>query len=96
MRPHSTLRAIGVADGIVVRRALGQDGEIGELREIELLFTAREYRDTRHNAGFQLAERLAREWGAAWRTEKKFFAELAETTRSGRRMRTRRRSASDA
>lgn len=36
------------------------------------------YRDTRHNAGFQLAERLAERWGGVWREERKFFASLAD------------------
>lgn len=44
-----------------------------------------EYRDTRHNAGFMLVERLAERWGAPWRVEKKFFARLAECRFSGRR-----------
>lgn len=45
----------------------------------------REYRETRHNAGFMLAERLAGKWGGRWRMEKKFFAELAECGFAGRR-----------
>lgn len=45
----------------------------------------RKYRETRHNAGFMLAERLATKWGGRWRMEKKFFAELAECGFAGRR-----------
>lgn len=36
-----------------------------------------EYRETRHNAGAMLAERLAEKLRAPWRNEKKFFSELA-------------------
>lgn len=45
----------------------------------------REYQDTRHNAGFMLVERLAEAWGGRWRTEKKFFAKLAECGFAGHR-----------
>jgi len=45
----------------------------------------REYRDTRHNAGFMLLERLAQDLRSGWRTEKKFFAELADGSVEGRR-----------
>lgn len=44
-----------------------------------------EYRDTRHNAGFMLVERLAQRWAGVWRMEKKFFARLAEGRFAGRR-----------
>lgn len=45
-----------------------------------------EYRDTRHNAGFMLADRLAEQFGGKWRTEKKFFSEVAECSVGGRRV----------
>lgn len=45
----------------------------------------REYRDTRHNAGFMLVDRLAERWRCGWRLESKFFAEVAEGSFGGRR-----------
>ncbi len=45
----------------------------------------REYRETRHNAGFMLVDRLAESWGGRWRKEQMFFAELTEATFEGRR-----------
>ena len=45
----------------------------------------KEYRDTRHNAGFMLADRLAKGWEGGWRMERKFFAEVAECGFAGRR-----------
>ena len=45
-----------------------------------------EYQETRHNAGFMLVDRLAGKWGAGWRSERKFFAMVAEATVGGRRV----------
>ena len=40
-----------------------------------------EYEDTRHNAGFWLLDRLARDWGVSWRDERKFFGHSARAAR---------------
>jgi PTH1 family peptidyl-tRNA hydrolase len=45
-----------------------------------------EYERTRHNAGFMLVERLAEEWRAGWRTEKKFKAQVAAASFTGRKV----------
>ncbi len=45
-----------------------------------------EYRNTRHNAGFMLADRLAEGWRGSWRMESKFFSEIAECRVAGRRV----------
>ncbi|MBU6409058.1 MAG: aminoacyl-tRNA hydrolase [Verrucomicrobia bacterium] len=45
-----------------------------------------EYADTRHNAGFMLAENLAAAWKAVWTTERKFRARLARAGRAEKRI----------
>jgi PTH1 family peptidyl-tRNA hydrolase len=46
----------------------------------------REYARTRHNAGFMVLDRLAEQWKASWRSEKKFQARLARTEFDGKRI----------
>ncbi len=45
-----------------------------------------EYAKTRHNAGFQVVERLAGRWRTDWAYEKKFNARLAHVVRGERRV----------
>jgi PTH1 family peptidyl-tRNA hydrolase len=43
-----------------------------------------EYAHTRHNAGFQVVERLAERWKVRWTSEKKFNARMARCKRGDR------------
>ena len=45
-----------------------------------------EYRETRHNVGFMVAESLAKKWRAEWSTEKRFDGLLARVDLVGRRV----------
>ena len=44
------------------------------------------YRNTRHNAGALLVERIASTHGQGWRNEPKFFSELAEVRIGGKKV----------
>ncbi|HWQ92571.1 MAG TPA: aminoacyl-tRNA hydrolase [Clostridia bacterium] len=45
-----------------------------------------DYVRTRHNAGFEVVQRLATRWGAGWSFEKRFKANLARADRGSRRV----------
>lgn len=44
------------------------------------------YARTRHNAGFQVVERLAKRWQASWGADEKFNSRLANAEHAGRRV----------
>ena len=46
----------------------------------------RDYENTRHNAGFLLVEKLAKDWKANWTADKKFSSRLAKTGRGGQKI----------
>jgi len=46
-----------------------------------------QYRQTRHNIGFMVLDRLAQSWQARWSEYKKFQAELAEVARPPQKLR---------
>jgi len=43
-----------------------------------------EYRQSRHNAGFEVVERLAKRWAVGWTNEKKFNARVARSGKGDR------------